>query len=591
MYLYGASGHGKVVAEVAEQCGYSIEAYIDENLSKEKVLNYTVIHEIPTHDIEILISIGNNRFRKKIVDQDNPFSYITLIHPKAVLSQRVKIGEGTIVMPGVTINAAVKIGKHCIINTNASIDHDCMLEDFVHISPNVALAGNVSIGEGTHVGIGVSVIQGIKIGKWCTIGAGAVIISDVPDGSTVVGNPGKVIKSRSLNNIKVENMKTKIWLSSPHLGGNELKYVQEAFDSNWVAPLGPNVDGFEKDLELFLDENINVAALSAGTAALHLALIECDVNHGDEVICQSMTFSASANPIVYLGATPIFIDSEKDTWNMCPVALQEAIEDRIAKGKKPKAIIVVNLYGMPAKMDEILSIAAEYDIPLIEDAAESLGSKYKGKACGTFGRFGILSFNGNKIITTSGGGALVCHSKEDKDKAVFLSTQARDDAPHYQHSHIGYNYRMSNISAGIGRGQMEVLNERVEGRRRMHDFYAEICENMDGVDLFTEPSSDFYSNHWLSVITIDETKSSKTAEDLRLAFLEENIESRPIWKPMHLQPVFKDAPYYGEKVAEQLFGNSLCLPSGSNVSDEERERIAKVMVEILLNKKEYSVSR
>lgn len=385
-------------------------------------------------------------------------------------------------------------------------------------------------------------------------------------------------------------MKSKVWLSSPHMGGNELKYINEAFDTNWIAPLGPNVDGFEQDLEVFLNENVKVAALSSGTAALHLALIECNVDHGDEVICQSMTFSASANPIAYLGATPIFIDSEKDTWNMCPVALQEAIEDRILKGKKPKAIIVVNLYGMPAKMNEILSIAEEYDIPVIEDAAESLGSKYKGRACGTFGRFGILSFNGNKIITTSGGGALVCHSQEDKDKAVFLSTQARDNAPHYQHSHIGYNYRMSNISAGIGRGQMEVLNERIKGRRKMHDFYSEICKNIEGVKLFTEPSPDFYSNHWLSVVTIDESISLKTREELRLAFFEDDIESRPIWKPMHLQPVFEDAPYYGEKVAETLFGNSLCLPSGSNLSDEDRDRIEKVMTEVLSEKK-YSVSR
>lgn len=384
-------------------------------------------------------------------------------------------------------------------------------------------------------------------------------------------------------------MKSRVWLSSPHMGGNELKYINEAFDANWIAPLGPNVDGFEKDLEKFLNEKVKVAALSSGTAALHLALVECNVGYGDEVICQSMTFSASANPIVYLGATPVFIDSEKDTWNMCPVALKEAIDDRIAKGKKPKAIIVVNLYGMPAKMDEILSIAREYNIPLIEDAAESLGSQYKGKACGTFGHFGILSFNGNKIITTSGGGALVCHSQEDKDKIVFLSTQARDEAPHYQHSHIGYNYRMSNISAGIGRGQMEVLKERVEGRRKMHDFYSEVCKKIEGVELLSEPNSDFYSNHWLSVITIDGAKTSKSREDLRLAFLEDNIESRPIWKPMHLQPVFEDAPYYGGKVAETLFENSLCLPSGSNLSDEERERIEKVMIEVFPSKKEYSV--
>ena len=375
-------------------------------------------------------------------------------------------------------------------------------------------------------------------------------------------------------------MNDKIWLSSPHMGGNELKYIHEAFDANWVAPLGPNVNGFEADIERFLNSDIKVAALSAGTAALHLALIECGVEYGDEVICQSMTFSASANPIAYQGAVPIFVDSEEDTWNMCPVALREAIRDRFSRGKKPKAIIVVHLYGMPAKMDEILAIAKEYEIPVIEDAAEALGSSYKGKACGTFGRFGVLSFNGNKIITTSGGGAIVCHTQEDKDKAVFLATQARDDAPHYQHSHIGYNYRMSNISAGIGRGQMEVLADRVAARRAMHDFYVELFNGIKGVDVFTETSSDFYSNHWLSAIVIDPTVAGKTREDLRLAFLEDNIESRPLWKPMHLQPVFADAPYYGERIAEQLFENGLCLPSGSNLTDTERERIAAVVKQV-----------
>ncbi|RLZ10540.1 DegT/DnrJ/EryC1/StrS family aminotransferase [Faecalibacter macacae] len=375
-------------------------------------------------------------------------------------------------------------------------------------------------------------------------------------------------------------MNSKIWLSSPHMGGNELKYIHEAFDANWVAPLGPNVNGFEEDLSTFLNQEVYVAALSAGTAALHLALIECGVSHGDEVICQSMTFSASANPIAYQGATPVFVDSEKDTWNICPVALEEAIQDRIAKGKTPKAIIAVHLYGMPYKVEEVHAVAEKYKIPVIEDAAEALGSTYKGQAAGTFGRFGALSFNGNKIITTSGGGALVCQSKEDKDKAVFLATQARDNAPHYQHSHIGYNYRMSNITAGIGRGQMEVLIDRVAARRAMNKFYQELFADIDGVTVFTEPSDDFYSNHWLSAIVIDPAIAGKTREDLRLAFLEDDIESRPLWKPMHMQPVFVDAPYYGGTVAEKLFDNGLCLPSGSNLTDEERARITAKVKEV-----------
>ena len=375
-------------------------------------------------------------------------------------------------------------------------------------------------------------------------------------------------------------MSDKIWLSSPHMGGNELKYIHEAFDENWVAPLGPNVNGFEEDLERFLNEDVKVAALSAGTAALHLALIECGVGYGDEVICQSMTFSASANPIAYQGATPVFIDSEEDTWNMCPIALREAIENRIKLGNKPKAIIVVHLYGMPAKMDEIMAVAKEFNIPVIEDAAEALGSSYNKRSCGTFGRFGILSFNGNKIITTSGGGALVCHTKEDKDKAVFLSTQSRDNAPHYQHSHIGYNYRMSNICAGIGRGQMEVLKDRVSARRAMTAFYLNLFTNIDGVEVLSEPDDKFYSNHWLSAILIDPDKTGVTREDLRLALLEDNIESRPLWKPMHLQPIFENAPYYGGQVAEKLFENGLCLPSGSNLTDEEKQRIQTAILKV-----------
>ena len=373
-------------------------------------------------------------------------------------------------------------------------------------------------------------------------------------------------------------MNAKIWLSSPHMGGTELDYIHEAFEQNWVAPLGPNVNSFEDDLKTYLNKNVEVAALSAGTAALHLALIILGVKYDDEVICQSFTFSASANPITYVGAKPVFVDSEPETWNMCPKALETAINDRITKGKKPKAIIVVHLYGMPAKLNEITEIANRYEIPLIEDAAEALGSTFKGQKCGTFGEMSILSFNGNKIITTSGGGALVCKTKEQKDKAVFLSTQARDNAPHYQHSKIGYNYRMSNISAGIGRGQMKVLNDRIEARRKNHQFYLNLFENFEGVTVFNEPNSDYFSNHWLSAIVIDEEKAGFNREQLRLALDQENIESRPLWKPMHLQPIFESAPYFGGNVAEELFKNGLCLPSGSNLNEEDLERIKNVIL-------------
>jgi dTDP-4-amino-4,6-dideoxygalactose transaminase len=367
---------------------------------------------------------------------------------------------------------------------------------------------------------------------------------------------------------------SKIWLSSPHMGGNEQTYVKEAFDTNWVAPLGPNVTGFENDLESFLNNDVHVAALSSGTAALHLGLVLLGVQAGDEVICQSFTFSASANPILYLGATPVFIDSETDTWNMCPIALEEAIVDRINKGKKPKAIIPVHLYGMPFKVLEIKAIAKKYEIPLLEDSAEALGSSYKGKKCGTFGDIGVLSFNGNKIITTSGGGALVSNDIKIREKTIFLATQARDNAPHYQHSEIGYNYRLSNICAGIGRGQMEILEDHVNLRREMHHFYVNFFKDIDGVTVFQEPNADYFSNHWLSCIVIDSETLGKTREDLRLELEKDNIESRPLWKPMHLQPIFSSYPYYGQEVSERLFENGLCLPSGSNLTEDDKNRIS-----------------
>ncbi|WP_312206609.1 aminotransferase class I/II-fold pyridoxal phosphate-dependent enzyme [Epilithonimonas hominis] len=372
-------------------------------------------------------------------------------------------------------------------------------------------------------------------------------------------------------------MKSKIWLSSPHMGGEEMKYVQEAFDQNWVAPLGKNVDEFENAIQEFIEQDKFVAALSSGTAALHLALIQLGVGYGDEVICQSFTFSASANPIKYLGANPVFVDSDPVNWNMSPFFLEEAIKDRISKNKKPKAVIVVHLYGMPALMDEITAICSKYEIPLIEDSAEALGSTYKNKKCGTFGDFAILSFNGNKIITTSGGGALVGPTKETKEKTIFLSTQARDNAPHYQHSEIGYNYRLSNICAGIGRGQMEVLSDRIQQRRAINDFYKDVFSNIDAINLFSEASSDFFSNHWLSSITIDKKVTTRTNQELMAAFAEENIETRPLWKPMHLQPVFNDCPYYGETVSEELFTAGLCLPSGSNITNDDKNRIYEVI--------------
>lgn len=374
-------------------------------------------------------------------------------------------------------------------------------------------------------------------------------------------------------------MKNKIWLSLAHMGGQEEDFVKEAFDTNWVVPLGPNVDAFEKSLVDFIGKSKNVVALSSGTAAIHLGLIQLGVGPGDEVICQSFTFSASANPICYLGAMPVFVGSEHDTWNMDPVLLEEAIKDRIKqKGKKPKAIIPVHLYGMPARMDEIMKIASHFDIPVLEDAAEALGSEFKDQKCGIFGEFACLSFNGNKIITTSGGGALVCSTEQEAKKTQFYATQARDKAPHYQHSEIGYNYRMSNICAGIGRGQMLVLQEHIDKRRANNAFYRQELGSIKGISFQTEPDKRFYSNYWLTAILVDPKETAgKTREDLRRALEVENIESRPLWKPMHLQPVFAHCPYYGNGTSEKLFNNGLCLPSSSILTDENLQRVVDLI--------------
>lgn len=372
----------------------------------------------------------------------------------------------------------------------------------------------------------------------------------------------------------------KIWLSSPHMGAKEFEFVKEAFDTNWIAPLGPHVNGFETDLKTYLGNNVHVAALSAGTAAIHLALILLDVKADDEVLCQSFTFSASANPITYLGAKPVFIDSEKDTWNMCPELLEQAIIERSAAGKKPKAIIPVHLYGMPAKIERIMEIADKYDIPVIEDAAEALGSSSHGQRLGTFGKMGILSFNGNKIITTSGGGALVAGDETIIQKATFLATQARDAAPHYQHSHIGYNYRMSNVSAGIGRGQMVVLDERIAQRRNNFLFYKEALKDIPGISFVEEPAGAF-SNRWLTTVIIKPSETGGiTREDIRIALEKNNIESRPLWKPMHLQPVFKNCLSYTNGVSETLFENGLCLPSGSNLTTQQLSTIVEIIKQL-----------
>ena len=372
----------------------------------------------------------------------------------------------------------------------------------------------------------------------------------------------------------------RIYLSPPHMSGREIHYIKEAFDQNWVAPLGPNVDGFEAAIARYCGVG-HVAALSSGTAAIHLALIILGVEAGDEVIASTFTFSATVNPIVYQGATPVLVDSETETWNMDPELLEKAIKERIQKGKRPKAIIPVHLYGMPAKMDDIMGIADRFEIPVIEDAAEALGSKYKNRALGSFGQMGVFSFNGNKILNTSGGGALLSNDEEMIASSRFLATQARDQAPHYQHSQIGYNYRMSNIIAGIGRAQMEVVEDRVSSKRENFRFYKENLKSREGLTFLEEPDESYHSNYWLTNILVDPLKADTTREEIQKSLEMENIETRPLWKPMHMQPVFSKHPAYLNGVSQKLFDLGLCLPSGSNMSDEDRERVLNALLKVL----------
>lgn len=373
-----------------------------------------------------------------------------------------------------------------------------------------------------------------------------------------------------------EPLKNKLYLSPPHMCGKEREFVDLAFNTNWIAPLGPNVDGFEKDIQDYLGVK-SAAALSSGTAAIHLGLILLGVGAGDSVLCSSFTFAASANPITYQGAVPVFVGSESETWNICPNALEEAIAAEIKAGRKPKALVLVDLYGVPAKMDEILGICARYDIPVLEDAAEGLGSAYKGKKLGNFGALAALSFNGNKIITTSGGGALVSNNPEYAQRARFISTQARDPAPHYEHSQIGHNYRMSNIIAGIGRGQMTALESRVSKRREIFNQYKKLLATNDRIEFPVEPT-DSFCNRWLTTIVFHGPKATETRDTVMNKLSGLNIESRPLWKPLHKQPVFKRCNYYGNDLAERLFTSGLCLPSGSNMSQAEVEMVAELVL-------------
>ncbi len=625
--VIGGGGHAKVVIRTLQESGFSVEAVFDDSPQKWGTSVFGVPVVGPVSEIgrrgrvPAVIAVGDNPTRHAMARQLD-LEWIRVVHPRAVVDSTARIGRGTVVFAGAVIQPDAVLGEHVIVNTGASIDHDCRIADFVHIAPGAHLAGKVSVGEGALVGTGAAVIHCRQIGAWSTIGAGAVVVKDIPAQTVATGVPARPTRRARTENgsgnvfspeecvVKRSEAESehpldtnrqnaperrapnqRIHLSPPHMSGNERALLLEAFDSNWIAPLGPHVDAFEKEFRRVLFRShvdafekefaekvgaVHAVAVSSGTAALHLALILSGVGPGDQVATSTLTFAASANAIRYVGAEPVFIDSERASWNIDPQLLAEEIEAGVRRGKPIKAVLAVDILGQCADWEPIVNLCRTYDIPLIEDAAEALGATYQGRAAGTFGRIGCFSFNGNKIITTSGGGMLITESREIADRARFLATQAREPAPHYEHAEIGYNYRMSNLLAAVGRGQLRVLEDRVERRRAVFRFYEKALGHLPGIEFMPEIPGG-RSTRWLTCVLIDPKQFGASREDVRLALEAENVESRPVWKPMHLQPAYRGCRVRGGAVSEAIFRDGLCLPSGTNLTAEELDRVVRLV--------------
>ncbi|HEX6924644.1 MAG TPA: NeuD/PglB/VioB family sugar acetyltransferase [Longimicrobiaceae bacterium] len=590
--VWGGGGHGKVVADLIRAAGHEVAGFIDADpdrfgavvepgggrvtaLQEPFIATLRATRRLPEGVDAVAVAVGDNRRRLELCDLLGDLIAPALVHPHATVSPTARIGGGTVVFAGAVVNSGAEVGRGVIVNTGAIVEHDCHIGDGAHLSPGVALGGGVSIGRRSWIGLGASVIHRVSVGHDVTVGAGAAVIRDVEDSSCVVGVPARPILRSG--ETAIERPK-RIYLSPPHMSGLETQFVSEAFRSNWVAPLGPNVDQFEAE---FCDAVgvSHAVALSSGTAALHLALRLIGVGPGDEVLVSTLTFAASVNPILYLGASPIFIDSEEVSWNLDPALLAEVLEERSRNGPMPRALVLVHLYGQTANLDPIQEICRRYGVALVEDAAEALGATYRGRPAGSFGQAGIYSFNGNKIITTSGGGMLVSDDEELVEHARMLATQARDPAPHYQHSEIGYNYRMSNVLAGIGRGQIRVLPERVEARRRNFERYYEALRSVPGIGFMPEAPWG-HATRWLTCITVDPKEFGRDREDVLRCLEALDVEARPVWKPMHLQPVFAGYPSVGGAVAERLFTAGLCLPSGSNLAESDIARVIDAIVRL-----------
>lgn len=528
--------------------------------------------------LSVVIAIASPRVLRKISGLlDNPFlEFPNIIAPDARFYDRggVTMGKGNLVSFGHVFSCHVNMGDFNLFSCGSLIGHDVTLGHWNVVANGCKVSGAVTLGDCNFLGAASVVLPCLTVKENVVLGANSTLVRDALEEGTYAGCPAVLKKSPP----PVPEGKSSIWLSLAQTGEAEERFVREAFESRWVTTVGPNVDAFERELEEYLGES-HVVALGSGTSALHLGLVMLGVGPGDEVLCQSMTFAASANPVVYQGASPVFVDSEEKTWNMSPELLEEAIRDRIRRtGRTPRAIIPVDLYGMPADMEGIMEIAGKYGIPVLEDAAEALGSEYRGRKCGVFGTYGAFSFNGNKIITTSGGGALCCPDEASRNKVKFYATQARDQAPHYEHTHIGYNYRLSNVCAGIGRGQMLSLSAFLEKRRGIHETYRNLLSGVPGLSLLENPDPRYHSNHWLTCLLVNPDEAGFDREELRLALLKAGVESRPLWKPMHLQPVFRSCPFYGPGISGRLFDRGLCLPSGAGLDEADLDRVINVII-------------
>ncbi len=578
VHVIGCGGHAKVVVATLRRLEYEIAAVFDDDPARWGTALAGIpitgpVDSISKHDrLPAVIAIGDVQARKAIAAKLN-LDWLTAVHPDASVDDSAELGQGTVVFSGAVIQPGTRIGNHAIVNTSASVDHDCDVGDFAHIAPGAHLAGGVKVGAGAFVGMGASVLQCVSIGAGTTVGANAAVLNDLEADVVAVGVPARVKKPvNPLNKKPRDNdMSKRIFLSPPYMSPRERELLLDAFDSNWIAPLGPHVDLFEKEVASRVGTQ-EAVALSSGTAALHLALLLMGVGRDDEVLASTLTFAATANVITYVGAQPVFVDSNRETWNMDPALLAEELETRAKSGRLPKAVIVVDLYGQCADYDPIEKTCRSFDIPILEDAAGAIGATYRGRAAGNFGTIGAISFNGNKIITTSGGGMLTTNDRELAQRARFLATQSRDPAPYFQHSEVGYNYRLSNLLAAVGRGQLGALDSRIEQRRKNFEFYRSSLGDLPGISFMPE-IDEGGSTRWLSCILVAPEAFGHTAEDIRLALEERNIESRPVFKPMHLQPIFKECRVVGGKVSEALFEQGLCLPSGSCMSDADRARV------------------